>query len=204
MFLGTCDDLIFKGVQKLPNGNEYVDFEGIVSTEHLDHMADITVQDGVDWDYFKNHGIFNYEHSDKPEDFVGLPLDVKRNAIYEGKKGTWVKGRLLLHQARAREVYKAILALDGTGRRIGLSIQGRVLLRDPLNRRRILKSIIPKVSFTFNPINPHTFVDISKGVGEQVLQGSQDDLSVAVSRTFPDYSAEQRQALTAVLWLLLD
>lgn len=203
MLLGSCQELILKAVKKDDAGREYVDFEGIVSTEHPDHVNDLTAQDGVDWDYFAKHGVFNWEHSDAPEDFVGVPLEVKRNVSYNGRKGTWVKGRLLLNQERAKQIHKAMQSMEGSGRKIGLSIQGKALLRDPLNRRVILKSIIPKVSFTFNPINPNTYVDLVKGIS--MPSGPSDDLLASlVARSFPEYSADQRRAVAEAVTLLLD
>jgi len=203
MHLGSCSDLLIKGVKTDAAGQKYVEFEGIVSTEHPDHVNDITAQDGVDWGYFARHGVFNWEHSDAPEDFVGLPLEVRPNYTYNGKKGTYVKGKLLLSQPRAQKVYDAMKAMAGSGRAIGLSIQGKALLRDPLNRRIIVKSIIPKVSFTFNPINPNTYVDLVKGV-TQVVQGIEDPLAAAVARSFPEYSAEKRRLIADTVMLLLD
>lgn len=160
------DDLILKGVQTDEDGCEYVDFEGLAATEHPDLQMDITVQDGVDWDYFKDHGVFNWEHSNAPLDMVGFPLEIRRNAVFKGEKGTYVKGRLLLKQARAREIYTTMKAIKAgaTNRRMGLSIQGKALVRDPLDRRRILKSMISKISFTMNPMNSVTYVDLCKGL----------------------------------------
>lgn len=203
MHLGTCDELLLKAIKTDKSGRKYVEFEGIVSTEHPDHVNDITAQDGVDWNYFAQHGVFNWEHSDLPEDFVGVPLEVRPNYQYKGKKGTYVKGKLLLHQPRAQKVYEAIQAMENTGRQIGLSIQGKALLRDPLNRRVIVKSIIPKVSFTFNPINPNTYVDLVKGVGD-IVQSVEDPLAAAVARSFSEYSAETRRLIADTVRLLLD
>ena len=160
------DDLLLKGIQTDDDGNEYADFEGLVSTEDEDLQLDVTDQKGVGWDYFAKHGIFNWEHGNEPKDLVGLPLEVRQNAVFKGRKGTYVKGRLLLKQARGREIYDAMQSYraSGTGRRMGLSIQGRALLRDPLNRRRIIKSLVNKVSFTVQPMNTETCVDLIKSI----------------------------------------
>lgn len=168
-YLGTAqldDELLLKGIQTDENGEEYADFEGLASTADPDLQRDITLQGGIDWLHFKNHGCFNWEHSNLPEDWVGVPLDVRPDAIVNGKKGTYVKGRLFLKQPRARAIYETMEAIRAakTTRRMGLSVQGKVLVRDPLNRRNVLRALVTKISFTATPVNPVTEVSLIKSL----------------------------------------
>ena len=167
------DELISKGIQTDAQGNEYADFEGLASTEHSDLQGEVTFQDGVAWDYFKDHGVFNWEHGNEPKDLVGFPLEIRQNAVFKGKKGTYIKGRLLLKQPLARQIYNTMQSIKAgsTDRRIGLSIQGKSVVRDPADRRRILKSLISKISFTTNPMNPLTYVDLCKSLEGQTGMG---------------------------------
>lgn len=160
------DELILKGIQTDDSGNEYADFEGLASTEHPDMQMEVTDQDGVGWDYFREHGVFNWEHGNLPQDMVGVPLEIRQNAVFKGKKGTYVKGRLFLKQPLARSIYNTMQSIKAgnTTRRMGLSIQGKAVVRDPLDRRHILKSVISKISFTMNPMNPMTYVDLCKSL----------------------------------------
>ena len=164
------DELLLKGIQTDDEGNEYADFEGLAATDDPDLQRDVTLQGGVDWQYFKDYGCFNWEHSNAPEDWVGVPLEVRPDAVFRGKKGTYVKGRLFLKQPRARAIYDTMQAIKAakTHRRMGLSIQGKVLVRDPLNRRNILRSLVNKISFTTNPVNTVTEVSLLKGLDGSV------------------------------------
>lgn len=197
------DDLLSKGIQTDADGNEYADFEGLVSTEEEDLQLDVTEQKGVGWDYFAKHGIFNWEHGNEPKDLVGVPLEVRTGAVFKGKRGTYVKGRLLLQQDRAKEIYKAMQAYraSGTGRRMGLSIQGRALLRDPLNRRRIIKSLVNKVSFTFNPMNTETCVDLLKSItGEGAASMTRDQWRDLMEETLGAVLGDNTEALADALF----
>lgn len=146
--------------------DEYVDFEGIAATDDADLADDISLTGGIDWQHFVRHGSFNWDHKNNPEDWVGVPLEIRPNAVFKGVKGVYVKGRLMLKQARAREIINTLRALKAakTDRRMGLSVQGKVLVRDPLNRRRILRSLVNKISFTPHPVNTNTFVDLLKSL----------------------------------------
>lgn len=195
------DELLLKGIQTDAEGNEYADFEGLAATDDPDLQRDVTLQGGVDWPYFRDHGCFTWEHSNAPEDWVGVPLEVRPDAVFRGKKGTYVKGRLFLKQKRARAIYDTMQAIKAakTNRRMGLSIQGKVLVRDPLNRRIILRSLVNKISFTTNPVNTVTEVTLLKGLdGTPGL--SRDAWRELVDDYLGDLLGEQSEAFADTLF----
>ena len=113
------EELIVKGVQKDAQGNDFAEFEGVVSTEHPDLQGDIIVQKGVDWDHFKKSGVFDWEHGKEPDDIIGVPTEV-RTVICKGMPGTYVKGKLLLKDnKKAQNAHSLMKSPVGSGRQMG-------------------------------------------------------------------------------------
>ena len=76
-----------------------------------------------------------------------------------------VKGYLFKHQERAKAFYNILKSLKkGSGPRIHMSIEGKVIQRDFLNNKAIKKARIDKVALTLEPVNPYTYAELVKSL----------------------------------------
>jgi len=71
-----------------------------------------------------------------------------------GAPATGMEGVLYLHKPKARETYETAVAMSkaGTARRIGFSVEGGVVARNAVDRRRIEKSKVLNVAVTAHPV----------------------------------------------------
>lgn len=147
-------------------GNEVMIVEGIASTDDEDAEDEVLLPDGYILDRFKSMGFINWNHMAKsdPSKIIGEPIDcyVRNNKFY-------IKGMLYPDQKQARDTYNLMQTLkkSGSDRKLGWSIEGKALQRDPHNPKRITRALITGVAITPTPVNGNTFVDLVKGVQEQ-------------------------------------
>lgn len=151
---------IEKGKDK--SGNEVMIVEGVASTSDEDADEEVLLPEGYILDRFKSMGFINWNHMAKadPSKIIGEPIDcyVKNNKFY-------IKGMLYPDQKQARDTYQLIQTLkkSGSSRKLGWSIEGKALQRDPHNPKRIIRALITGVAITPTPVNGNTFVDLVKG-----------------------------------------
>lgn len=131
---------------------------GYASTSDEDRQGDEIIQKGIDYSDFVNFGFFNYDHnSDK---VIGYP-DKSKCKI--DSKGFYVEGTLLKGVELAERVWETAVALQKANapRRLGFSVEGKVLKRDDLGK--IVKAKIYHVAITSTPVNAHaTFEALCK------------------------------------------
>lgn len=135
--------------------------QGIASTPDRDLQGEVVMQNGIDYGYFMKKGWINDDHNKGPEHKVGEPLECKIT-----KKGFWVKARLYKGLDRAEHWWKLIKALDEnqSDRKIGFSIEGKILRRDG---KTIQKCWLTDVAITSSPVNTNTWAEIVKSLGAQ-------------------------------------
>ncbi|HDL74763.1 MAG TPA: hypothetical protein ENH06_00025 [bacterium] len=137
--------------------------KGVASTEDKDFEGETLIPNGYNLDYLLKSGFLNWEHGTKesPRAVVGEPTKafVKNNALY-------VEGILYKGSQTAKEVWDLanVLKKSGTKRRLGFSIEGKAVARDPVNKKRITKANITGIAITATPINNNTLLDIVKGI----------------------------------------
>lgn len=132
---------------------------GIASTSRKDTDGEVVNQLGLDIGYFLERGWINYNHSNAPEDLIGIPVDGKVTPTK-----FFIEGELLKSQPRAREVWNLACALQKSGypRRLGLSIEGKIVEREG---NIIKKAVVYNVSVCPHPINPDaTFEAVVKAL----------------------------------------
>jgi hypothetical protein len=146
-----------KGADK--SGKRWI--QGIASTDGTDLQGEIVEQRGIDFSYFLKHGYFNYDHKQDSKFKIGEPTEAKLT-----KNGLWVKGFLLKNKEVADEVWEHMtsLAASGSTRRMGFSIEGKVLKR---NGNVIEKCWIKDIAITPAPVNTHTWAEIAKSLNAQ-------------------------------------
>lgn len=134
---------------------------GLASTERVDQQGETIIQKGIDLTPIdKKKGILNWDHAKGPENTIGILDGYQRTA-----KGLHIEGRLFKNHTKAKAVREIMESLaEGDKGRIGLSVEGKILERDPLNPSIIKKCQISAVALTMNPVNTDTFADIVKSM----------------------------------------
>lgn len=156
---------IYKAVDEEGNtkvdkdGNEIMEIEGLASTNTEDSDGEYLDYNGFILDDFN---FINWNHNKTPGAYIGEPVDwhIKPN------EGLWIKGKLFPDQPMAKEAWQLGKALENSerGNKLGFSIEGSVLQRDPANAKKILKAKVNAVAVCPHPKNGDTFVDfITKG-----------------------------------------
>lgn len=139
---------------------------GMGSDSSTDSDEEILEPDGYILDRFLKYGIVNWEHLAKkdPTAIIGEPIEakVKNNEFY-------IKAKLYKDVPLARKVWDTMINLNKSEstRKIGWSIEGKSLMKDPINPKRIIKALITGISLTMMPKNTNTWADIVKGKQEK-------------------------------------
>lgn len=140
---------------------------GIVSTESKDRQGEVILQRGLDFTPFVQYGWFNDNHSKGTTDILGYPDKVtfvrKGQPLPDGTHakadGHWAEG-YLLKTRKADEVWETGLALQGTGRRLGYSIEGSVEKRVGPDGKVIAAAKVRNVAITNCPVNGDARLEI--------------------------------------------
>lgn len=137
--------------------------EGIASTPGEDHEGEDIAQEGLDYSYFLQKGFIKWEHSKNPSNFIGEPIEAKVTP-----QGFYIKGRLYKDAPLAKEAVRALQTLEKSKakRKIGFSVEGSILKRDPKNPKKILKAIVRNVAMTFNPVRDTTWAALVKSLAD--------------------------------------
>ena len=122
---------------------------GYASTSTEDRQGDEIVQKGLDYTDFVNFGWFNFDHDNSK--ILGYP-DKDKCGI--DKHGFYVEGTLLKGVELAKSIWETATALKKSGapRKLGFSVEGKVLKRNDLGK--IVKAKIYNIAITANPVNP--------------------------------------------------
>jgi len=166
-------------------GNEDIEetrpIGGFCSTEHLDRQEEVVVAKGLMFDDFINFGYFNDNHRQDTSAVLGYPRVVK---LIDSK--WWTEGNLIKGYTPADKVWELAKALKKSRapRRLGFSIEGKVLARDE-NTRRILRAAVRNVAITNCPVNTACTWDIlAKAFGSEnaVVAASKAEKDVEMIR----------------------
>lgn len=193
---------------------------GIVSTDHLDKQHEVLVQEGLDFSPFLKSGFFNDNHLKETGKAVGYPERAELRTLPDGRRGWYVEGYLLKGHPPADEIWNLATALERSGapRRLGFSVEGSIIDRDPADPRRVRKAIVREVAITRCPVNDRTNLStlaksLSVGSGS-TAGGSPGDAGpmrvqalegIAPARPEPEQPKKKRKKLTkseAVLFLM--
>lgn len=122
---------------------------GYASTSTEDRQGDEIVQKGLDITDFVDYGWFNLDH--RNDIILGYP---DKNKCHVDNKGFYVEGTLLKGIDAAKNLWQTAVELKRSGapRKLGFSVEGKVLKRNALGK--IVKAKIYNVAITANPVNP--------------------------------------------------
>lgn len=162
--------------------------QGIASTDDEDLQGEVVDQEGLDISILKaGRGLFNYDHQKGPENLVGEIEDAEFKMI-DGKRKLMVKGYLFKHQERSKAFYNILKSLKkGSGNRVQMSIEGKVLQRDMMNSKTIKKARVDKVALTLDPVNPYTYAELVKSLNspdpikEEVIEKMEETITIRKS-----------------------
>lgn len=134
---------------------------GLASTSTIDRQGEVIIPEGIDaTPIAKGKGFFNWDHDNSPENTVGVLDSYKKST-----SGMYVTGRLFKNHTRAKAVYEIMSSLNkGDVGRVGMSVEGKVIERDPSNPAIIKRCLIKNIALTMNPVNQDTFADIVKSM----------------------------------------
>lgn len=165
---------------------------GLASTSSVDRQGEVILPDGIDaTPIAKGKGFFNFDHDNSPENTIGALDGYKKTAT-----GMYVEGRLFKNHTRAKAVYEIMSSLNkGDKGRVGMSVEGKVLKRDPKNPSIITHCLIKNVALTLNPVNQDTYADIIKSMSSSEssieFDSTGENKSVSEPAAAGTFTAEQ-------------
>ena len=154
---------------------------GIASTADEDSDGEFLDPRGFDIKPLLKSGLVNWHHQAKtnPGTIVGEPTKAEIR-----KEGLYIETKLYPHSQVACDIWELAktLAADSQTRRLGYSIEGKVIKRkseDPMNPdyKKIVKAVITGVAITHQPKNPKTFASIIKGEIDDELDDNEEPIS---------------------------
>ena len=151
-----------KGGMKIDdNGDMIVEGEASDNTEDAD--GEFLNPNGFDCSPFLSTGVINWNHQAKkdPNAIIGEPIEA-----YVNKAGKfYIKGKLYKDDPLAQATYNKakVMAKNSTTRRLGWSVEGIPLEKDPINPKKIRRALITGVAITHCPKNSNTWLSIVKG-----------------------------------------
>lgn len=165
---------------------------GLASVQTKDRQGEVLLQRGLDFSEFLSNGWFNDNHSKKTTDILGYPEATqfisKGSALPNGKKakadGHWVEG-YLLDTDKADEVWKLGQALQKTNRRLGLSVEGKILKRSGSSNDTVAQAKVRNVAITNCPVNTDATLDMLAKSLQAVEDSEPDELEKTLGMGHP-------------------
>jgi hypothetical protein len=130
---------------------------GICSTDDMDQDDERLLQEGLDFGPFLKSGWFNDNHASNTGGAVGVPTLAELRELPTGRQGWYVEG-YLLDNPRADEIFELAksLARVAPERKLGFSVEGQILARDPVDPKTVRKALVREVAVTRCPVNLST------------------------------------------------
>lgn len=135
---------------------------GFVSTDDLDKQGEVLIQEGLDFNPFLKSGWFNDNHASATGKAVGYPEVAELRHLPDGRKAWYVEGYLLKGHPPADEIWSMATALERSGapRRLGYSVEGSIVERDPSDPSTVRRAIVREVAITRCPVNDKTALTV--------------------------------------------
>lgn len=134
---------------------------GKASDERQDLQGEIVRQNSLDISALKEgRGLLNWDHKDGPINTIGVidEAEIKEDGLH-------IAGYLFKNHDQAKATYDILRSLKSTDkRRLGLSIEGKILKRSGIDGRIISAARIEKVAVTFSPVNTSAYCELVKSL----------------------------------------
>lgn len=141
-----------------------MEISGICSSHTEDSDGEFLDPTGFDFAPLLEKGFFNWNHQANKDAsaILGRPTEA---SVVNGGRDFHVKGYLYKGSDQAKAVYQLAQVLENEDptRRLGFSIEGQALERDPINKKRVRKARITGIAITHCPKNANTLLSIMKG-----------------------------------------
>jgi len=154
---------------------------GFASTEDLDRQGEIVVQKGLDFSEFVSWGWFNDNHRQETSAALGYPTDAR---LEKGR--WWVEGNLIPGYPPSDRIWELAksLARMQAPRKLGFSIEGKVVERDGYNK--ILRAKVRDVAITRMPVNTScSWSVLTKAFADPSAVSDAADKALSVTTTSP-------------------
>lgn len=166
---------IIKGKNK--DGKEEMRIKGVCSSIAEDSDGQFLDPNGMDCAPLLKKGFFNWDHQGKKTSAAIVGEPDKAEVVSNGTE-LYVEGFLYPDSEEAKSIYKLakVLEKNSPNRRLGFSIEGQVVEKDPLDERKIKKARITGIAITPCPKNPNTLLQLVKGeYSEALMKAEYDD-----------------------------
>ena len=163
---------------------------GIASTSDEDSDGEFLDPKGFDIKPLLNNGVVNWHHQAKehPDTIIGEPTKAEIRP-----EGLYIETTLYPSSKVANDVWQLanILEKDSKTRRLGYSIEGKVLKRKSNDKsnpdyNHIDKAVITGVAITHMPKNPKTFASIIKGEIDTINERNEEQEPLSKSEVIDD------------------
>lgn len=138
--------------------------KGVCSSNTEDSDGEFLDPTGFDFQPLLDKGFFNWNHQANKDANAILGRPTSAQVINNGKD-LYVEGYLYKGSQHAKAVYDLanVLEQEDPDRRLGFSIEGQAIERDPINPKRVKRARITGIAITHCPKNPNTLLSIMKG-----------------------------------------
>ena len=173
-FVSNCEITKSEGEGE-DEGKMYIG--GCISTETIDRQNETVLQKGLDFSEFISHGFFNDDHI--RGSILGVPSRVdyltkgdRRPSGQIAEETGWYVQGMMLSTERAKELYgyAKALASSGTGRKLGFSIEGKILAR---SGSVVRKALVRMVAICTQPVNTDTYLQLD-GLAKAMTVGHEN------------------------------
>ncbi len=170
-------------------GKEVMSLKGLAGDGGFDGEGE-----SLDYNSFNLDRMYyvNWEHGKDPDDVVGIIAEK------ELKKGgmLYIKTDLFEDSEKSKSIWNLAKSLAKKGHRLGYSVEGKVVERDPLNPKKIKKAELYGVAICKVPVNPTTYADIVKSFSSDVKEAEKK------KKGKEDKEEEDIEKWTLATWLL--
>lgn len=130
---------------------------GYASTETLDRQNEQIIAKGLDFSECVDFGWYNDNHIQDTSAIIGVPTQMELHRHPEFGFRWFSKGLILKGYPLADRIWDLAESLKPVGRKLGFSVEGKVVER---SGPRILKALIRNIAITGNPVNTECTWDI--------------------------------------------
>jgi len=178
-------------------GEEEMRFKGIASSANEDSQGEFLDPTGFDLTGFR---WINWNHLGKsdPGMLIGEPDPTKTKIT--ASKELYIEGLLYKEMPAAVAAFQLMKALRNspTGNKLSMSVEGKVLRRDPRNPKKILSAKITAVALCPVPINGDTWADVVKGEFHDPTETIYEEETLNMIKQSPDLGLSKSDIFDAI------
>ena len=157
-------NMLQKSFQLGEDGKEKaIEIEGICLTSQKDRQQEELIPKDFDFTPLLKSGFLNWNHqaSSTSKAIIGEPTAIE---VRDDGASLFVKG-IIYPNAEGKSVVDLANTLESysPNRRLGFSIEGTAITRDPSNPKKVTKAVLTGLAVTHCPVGYNTLMNIVKG-----------------------------------------